>query len=278
MKFSQRYGFKTKKLDLQLDYVDEDLKNSIWNVFQKYILDSITTQFLKESEYYYIFESLWINLFKKPLDTIEELTQYAKQQIRKIYFELDWYEVYDLVEFIAGIELPDYGVDLSEIYNSVLEREMSGYRFIDGVLSKITDKNELNEIENAIKSARKSKYEGTFIHLRSSVIKLSDRKNPDYRNSIKESISAVESCVKQISKDPNAKLTTALNLIQEKVGLHAALKKGFSALYGYTSDEDGIRHAMLELKVCEFEDAKYMLASCSSFINYLIVKAGKAGI
>ena len=28
----------------------------------------------------------------------------------------------------------------------------------------------------------------------------------------------------------------------------------------------------------EYEDAKYMLVSCTSFINYLIIKADKAGV
>ena len=49
-------------------------------------------------------------------------------------------------------------------------------------------------------------------------------------------------------------------------------------IYGYTSDEDGIRHSMLELPKINFEDAKYMLVSCSAFINYLKSKASKAGI
>ena len=29
---------------------------------------------------------------------------------------------------------------------------------------------------------------------------------------------------------------------------------------------------------CDFEDAKYMLVSCSAFINYLIQKANKIGV
>jgi hypothetical protein len=62
------------------------------------------------------------------------------------------------------------------------------------------------------------------------------------------------------------------------VELHPALKESFNKLYGYTSDADGIRHAMLEESSLSSEDAKYMLVACSGFINYLIVKAQKAGI
>ena len=69
-----------------------------------------------------------------------------------------------------------------------------------------------------------------------------------------------------------------MKLIEDSIGLHPALKRGFLAIYGYTSDEGGIRHAMLEETNIAFEDAKYMLVSCSTFINYLIVKASKVGV
>jgi hypothetical protein len=56
------------------------------------------------------------------------------------------------------------------------------------------------------------------------------------------------------------------------------LEKGFKQLYGYTSNSDGIRHALMEDHSCDFEDAKYMIVSSSAFINYLIVKADKSGL
>ena len=60
--------------------------------------------------------------------------------------------------------------------------------------------------------------------------------------------------------------------------MHTDLKKGFKDLYGWTSDSDGIRHALMEMPTVDAEDARYMLVSCSAFVNYLIVKADKAGI
>lgn len=66
--------------------------------------------------------------------------------------------------------------------------------------------------------------------------------------------------------------------MENKINIHKALKSGFTAIYGYTSDENGIRHAILDEPNVDFEDAKYMLVSCSAFINYLIVKSKKSGI
>ena len=115
--------------------------------------------------------------------------------------------------------------------------------------------------------------EFTYQHLNQSLTLLSDRQNPDYRNSIKESISAVESICKIITQDDKATLGKALKIIEDKHGLHAALKGSLSQLYGYTSDADGIRHAMSGESNLSYIDAKFMLVACTNFINYLIEKA-----
>jgi len=58
-------------------------------------------------------------------------------------------------------------------------------------------------------------------------------------------------------------------VLEKKERLHPALKDGFTKLYGYTNDDDGIRHAMLDEPNIDQSDAKYFLLSCTSFINYL---------
>jgi hypothetical protein len=55
--------------------------------------------------------------------------------------------------------------------------------------------------------------------------------------------------------------------------MHPALRKSLSALYGYTSDEQGIRHAMLDEPKLTAADAKFLLVACSAFINYMKEKA-----
>jgi hypothetical protein len=114
-------------------------------------------------------------------------------------------------------------------------------------------------------------------HLATALNYLSDRTAPDYRNSIKESVSAVESLCNLITGGKES-LGEALKKVETAVPIHPALKKGFSAIYGYTSDAGGIRHALLDQPNLNFEDAKFMLVSCSAFINYLLAKAAKAGL
>jgi hypothetical protein len=40
-------------------------------------------------------------------------------------------------------------------------------------------------------------------------------------------------------------------------------------LYGYTSDQAGIRHALTEAEKVDFSDAKFMLVVYSAFINFV---------
>jgi hypothetical protein len=198
--------------------------------------------------------------------------------IREWFFNWEWYEIYDFVEFIAsnGFEWDNKEFTIS--CNILFEQELSGYRFIDNILCPITNSNEINEIDKAINNSKNNSLVGVKIHLETALLKLSDRNAPDYRNSIKESISAIESIAKSISGNSNDSLGGALDKIKGKINLHPSLERGFKQIYGYTSDSDGIRHALSEETTCDFEDAKYMLVSSSAFINYLIVKANKADI
>ena len=72
-----------------------------------------------------------------------------------------------------------------------------------------------------------------------------------------------------VSNDLKATLRDALSAIEKGGTLHSALKEGFLKLYGYTSDEGGIRHAMLEEPNLNAADARYFLLSCTTFTNYL---------
>jgi len=106
---------------------------------------------------------------------------------------------------------------------------------------------------------------------------LSDRNAPDYRNSIKESISAVESLVASVLKPEKGTLGQLIKRLEDEIGLHPALKQAFSSLYGYSSDEGGIRHALTEAERVDFNDAKFMLVVCSAFVNFVEGKMQNEG-
>lgn len=282
MKFSERIGQSEIKVDIQLDYIDDDLKNGLWNLITMYITEPITSsRFLSSSRFKALIHALWFNHFKEPFDEIPNSTYDIKDLLRARYFSWNYLEIYDFIDFIARTKRQHLPFDKDNFIrdcNGILKRELSGYRFVNNQLAPITNELEINSIETALNNSSQNGFKGLHIHLAEALNKLSDKTNPDYRNSIKESISAVESVCQQITGNKNTELGKALKKLKEILPIHGALEQGFIKLYGYTSDGDGIRHAMMGEDNLDQEDALYMLISCSSFTNYLITKATKLGI
>lgn len=276
--FSQRKGIKPVKSVIQVNFMDDDLRNDLWNALTASYWDNISKYWISYfPDMEILIKKIWVDHFKQPLDTLENAWSKTYKKIRKIFYNYEWYEVYDFIEFIVySYPYKDDNQGFMDLCNSFLERELSAYRFIGGKITQITSEEEISEIEEALEISKPLKAVNT--HLKTALDLLADRKSPNYRNSIKESISAVEAICNIITKEKNTTLGQALKKIEDEVGLHSALKSAFSSLYGYTSDADGIRHALLDEPNLYFEDAKFMLVSCSTFINYLIIKASKAGI
>ena len=199
----------------------------------------------------------------------------ALGNIKTHFFSCKWHEVYDFIQFTAQVFPYEPVVqNFIQACNSSLARGLSAYQFVGKRIEPITSKHEIAEVEEALSVSMRFTQ-----HLDSALALLADRKAPDYRNSIKESISAVEAMCNLIIESPKATLGDALRQLESKLGtLHPALRNAFNSLYGYTSDAEGIRHGMLGESGLSVEDAKFMLIACSAFINYLVAKAEKAGI
>jgi hypothetical protein len=275
MRFSQRIGKRSVKTTLEKEELSSELRNSLWTLILEGVIETkpekadYGDRYSKKTKF---FRSVWIHFYKWPIDNLPmsygEVSDWdAITTIRKWFYESDWDLVLDFVEFCVNY---DENV-LTGLFNNILKREMSAYRFVDGKLVEINSKEEVVEIDRAIKNS--DKFNSVRAHLKRAVELYSDRKNPDYRNSIKESISAVESIAKIIVSNDKTTLGIALKEIEKKHKIPGSLKSAFSALYGYTSDEGGIRHSLLEKGVeIEIEEARFMLITCSAFVNYLISK------
>lgn len=272
MRFSQRVGKTPIEKLVQHERVDDDLRNSLWSAITFVYFDHVRfargKSGTKNSNLAFMFYSLWADYLKEPIDLIPYRFSNAVSLLRESFFAAKWYELFDFVEAVSKSGPEEWRDDFVNLCNEYLIRENSAYRFVNYELSEITSKIEINEVENAINNS--GVYSGTKKHLETALVLMNDRSNPDYRNSIKESISAVESLAKIVSGEDKATLGKALNTIEKNAGLHQALKSAFSSLYGYTNDTEGIRHALMDESTLSKADAKFMLVSCSAFVNYLI--------
>jgi hypothetical protein len=151
--------------------------------------------------------------------------------------------------------------------NDEFKRLNFAYRIVNDQIVEVTSEEEISTIESALNNPSVS----IRTHLQTALELLSKRPNGDYRNSIKESISAVEALVREITGE-----NTLTFKKMEGVGiiLPSVLRKAFELLYGYTNDEStGIRHALMDdTNTPGADEAIFMLVSCSAFINYLTKK------
>lgn len=204
--------------------------------------------------------------------------QFYFEKISNIIDDAPYNEVLDVVwyccHWLSTCTILD-PKDIYDIFNETFGQEYVGYRFISGEIVPITDENEVNEIEQACKTP----FDGARAQLQKALGFLSDRENPDYKNCVKESISAVESVCTIIVGHDSATLGKALKKLETHgFEIHHALREGISNLYGYASDKGGIRHSEGETEsTVTFEEAKFMMVTCSAIVNYLVAEYGKHG-
>lgn len=270
--FSVRNGYKGSKM--QLEAASDALRNRVFMEFYKREIDrpggvdwfDYTVRIL---------EDIMIEMGLMPdLDRSEGSTQRSIEILQKFLKTKEWYYIFDFIERYLRKLSDAEAAEATETFNRILEEESSAYRVCGGLVTPITNETELI----AVQEARSTKYDSVNTHITKALNHYSNRKNPDYENSIKESISAVEAMCRIITdaKGEQATLGKTLKKLEDKgVHIHDAMKDAFSKLYGYTSDEPGLRHGGVDFKGVAAEDARFMLVSCSAFVNYLIEKWSK---
>lgn len=271
--FSQRMGIIPLTKTIQVDSIDADLNHSLWNVIvtswisRYYHRDKLDKVSGSNSEEIAIL--MYKDFYKVPIDGMPYKWSAFKAGIRESYFKMSWHRTYNFIEFFVSLDWRNSAESAVIEFNKVLERENSAYRFVDRKLMQITSPEEIAEIESAITNG--IPYAGVKPHLQTALAFITNRDNPDYRNSIKESISAVEALCRNLTGDAAVTLGQALKVLEKKHALHPALKTAFQSLYGYTNDADGIRHSLIDDgRKLTNADARFMLITCSAFINFAI--------
>lgn len=250
--------------------MDSDLRVSLWNVFRDFIprqTNQYSVYISGNAEARTFYYSLWRDFFKEPIDSVPPVLTAALELVRRWWLDTQnaWDAIYDMVEFGLSILTAQQRAEYIVAMNAVLAREMSAYRILGDRLQPIIGDDEIGAVESAI-SQSPAPVES---HLATALAHLPDRTNPDYRNSIKESISAVESAVR-IFTGGDQTLGAGIAKLQKLQPIHPAFAQALSKLYGYSSDEGGIRHSLIEGSTAPTQaEAQFMLVACSAFINLL---------
>ena len=199
----------------------------------------------------------------------------VRSEVKQLIINENYLQVFGLLQWM--LRQPEIPQRLHEDIEDALRQSRAAYAVFDrDTIIPVGSDAERETLARAFADVAASEFHGARAHLRNAGSELTAG---EYGPSIRESIHAVEAVARVL--EPGAQtLRPALLKLEKSVRIHPALGKGFGSLYGFTSDEKGIRHALLDEPVAQVDeaDALYMLGSCAAFVSYLINKARQSGV
>src|SRR2546425_1873993 len=99
MLFSQRRGLKSIKNVIQIDSIDQDLRNALWSavtIWRNQQNNSLNIEHFED-----LMTRFWLFYLKSALDTFPGGT-HLFSRVRNLFFDGEWNECYDILEFIVA--------------------------------------------------------------------------------------------------------------------------------------------------------------------------------
>lgn len=284
--FSERYGYVKPRETFVIEDFPQEVANDVCTALDRF--DEELSHCHNEygssyTEFYFVDleKYVWSEFLHNRLADIDKLYG-AHQEVTISTFKgtLPWYRKLDLLEEIISYLFRVVRLNsdrtlskLTELLvkrlNSHFEMAKYGYRIVENQVVPITDSIELETITTAI-----DEHGAVTIHLQEALNLYAKRPTPDYRNSVKESITAVEALCREITGEST--LDRAIPKLKTKgIDLQSQFEEGLKKLYYYTNDSTtGVRHALLNDTYVPTEaDAHFMLVTCSAFVNYIRMKS-----
>ena len=274
--FSQAQGHEEIPGPLNLAELPTEARTRIWNLFHGYLSDFFTygpeydgERRLVGRPWDDILYSMHLELDHGAVDDWDPSSDAIRCDLRHSIETLPFNKVFDLIQFV----LRHRACPRRFVADMTLEFAQCGlaYTIDEGLPPTIVpaaSPEEGSAIVEALQTLRESGMVGAASHLR----KASECINAgDWAGSVRESISAVESVARQLDPSDSRTLRPALKALRKDGLLHPALESAFNKLYGYTSDEQGIRHALLDRADSNvgMDEALFMLSACASFASFL---------
>lgn len=196
-----------------------------------------------------------------------------KKSLKATFSKGDYADIFGFVQFTLRHSRCPRG--FWRIIQERLEVCHAAYRIVDERhIFPITSDEETSTLLNTLEMLKSAGYSGARSHLIAAGGHLADG---NWADSVRESIHAVEAILRTITDQTD--FGSALKEFEKSSYIHPALKKGFEKIYGYTSDEQGIRHSLIDAESARTDeyDAIFMLGACASFVTYVTGKARKLG-
>ncbi|MEQ1650298.1 MAG: hypothetical protein ABL898_17090 [Hyphomicrobiaceae bacterium] len=268
--FEQAEGIEPLPTQLALHEVSPHLRAALWEVVRDSLLNSTITGINMR-----VVSKPWLEVLRvmhverhHRLTEFSELHSFHQKELRRIFEVGNSHAIYGLLQWLLRFPPPPIS---ARIINNTLLRCRSSYRVLgDGrTIIPLASLEEVATLDRAFADLAATEFHGARAHLRKAAECLTEGATAD---SIRESIHAVESVARILGGKTS--LAGALQTLKSKHGLHPGLEQGFKSIYGFTSDEKGIRHPLLDDGTAKVDeaDAMLMIGACASFVSYLINK------
>jgi len=279
--FGQAQGLEPLPRQLNKTEMPRRLRAKLWELFDLLIEEN--KHYDRNLGYTTVFADLFQVLLRHHVDikgdfadTFRKAFREIKNDIREIFHSGTYIEIFNFLEHFlkSGFAQPV----ISQHVDRILGEELSAYRVCDGdLIAPVGSDIDRENIQQALHATRDSGAQGARAHLRRAIEYLNEAQ---FSDSVRESISAVESVAKVLASDPKTELAGALKILEKSSNIHGGMRAAFNSLYGYTSDEKGIRHSLLFKDKADVDetDALFMVSACSAFVTYLVSRARLAGI
>lgn len=271
--FAQRVGAEPPPSQLRPDEISNQLRAELWGL----IFPHTDSPRGVDLPMYFqpILRDAWVKHEHKLAHLFSVRQHDTQKRLGMLFGTGSFAQVFGFVEFI--LRHPLCPSDLPAKVSAALKECNAAYCLIDGdTFVPVGSEQDAAAYSAALDALDNANLSGARTHLKRAGEELG---HGHFDKSVRESISAVESVARMV--EPSATtLDPALKKIKDKAGLHPALQKGLSQIYGYTSDENGIRHALLDEPQANVDlyDALFMLGACSAFITYFVGKCRNAGL
>ena len=279
--FSQREGKAPLPEPMRLEHVSKDFRNLVWFAVDNAIkremffdsdIEQIINAYEKHDSMYHVVSDYTFKVLHWPHDHSDHRPIEHQNLLRETVLEKRYDFVLTLVEFILRHSRCPQQLqkDLENAFKEVpLAYAAQTINELPTIVPCFSEESGA-ATQQAIETIEQKGPAGAKTHLHDAVEAINEQR---YADAVRESIHAVESVARTI--DPNASKTLGPALTSlEKAGVlnHPSLREGFKRLYGYTSDKQGIRHALLEEGAADvdLDDAVFMFSACASFAAYLV--------
>jgi AbiJ N-terminal domain 4 len=277
MTFEQAEGVEPLPTQLKLKELSPALRAALWAV----VLESVQDCYHAEQFGSYVGEP-WASILKdyhiyrlhRMADTFSVSTKVVPHELKTIFEKGDYVKVFGFLQFV--LRHSECPFRFAEAIEAALRFAHAAYRVVERrTIFPIGSEAENETIKRTFADLAATEFHGARQHLRNAAEELAGGNNS---GSIREGIHAVESVVSVL--EPKGDFAKALAKLDAKVKIHGAMKAGFGSLYGFTSDEKGIRHPLADLPAANVDetDALFMIGACAAFVSYLINKSRAAGL